>query len=52
MRKITTLFGGIVLGFVLAHFVNQNPRGRQFFEHVNRVTDEVLDAVREGYSTR
>lgn len=50
MRRIGTLVVGVVLGFVLAHFVNQTPRGRRFFEHVNQAGRELADAVVQGYN--
>lgn len=49
MRKFTWLLAGVVLGFVGAHFVNQTPGGRRFFEQVNRGAKEFSDAVAEGY---
>lgn len=50
MRKIATLLCGIALGFVLPHFVNSCPAGRRFFDRVNQATQEVIDAVVEGYN--
>lgn len=50
MRRIVTLLVGIALGFVLAHFVNQNPKGRRFFEQVNQASRELADAVVQGYN--
>lgn len=49
MRKIVLLVFGVAIGFVAAHFVNQNPSGRQFFERVNRGTEELSSAFASGY---
>lgn len=49
MRKLSLIVFGIVVGFVAAHFVNQNPSGRRFFERVNRGTEEVAKAFASGY---
>ncbi|MGO3733600.1 MAG: hypothetical protein ACTJFR_00455 [Canibacter sp.] len=50
MRRFATLLVGIGLGFVLAHFVNQSPQGRRFFEQVNQAGHELADAVVQGYN--
>lgn len=49
MRRLKWLLGGVVLGFVAAHFVNQSPEGRRFFERVNQGAREFNDALQEGY---
>lgn len=49
MRRISWLIVGVALGFVAAHFVNQTPEGRRFFERVNRGAKEFSEAVAEGY---
>lgn len=49
MRALKWLLGGVVLGFVAAHFVNQNPEGRRFFERVNRGVEEFGRAFAAGY---
>ncbi|WP_025132932.1 hypothetical protein [Leucobacter sp. PH1c] len=49
MRKLMWLLGGVVLGFVAAHFVNQNPEGRRFFDRVNRGMNEFSRAFASGY---
>lgn len=49
MRKLPTLIFGVALGFVLAHFVNQNPKGHAFFEAVNAIVAELRNALVEGY---
>lgn len=49
MRKLSWLIVGVALGFIGAHFVNQTPGGRRFFEQVNRGMHEFGDAVVAGY---
>ncbi len=49
MRKFVLLVFGAAIGFVAAHFVNQSPGGRQFFERVNRGTEELSRAFAQGY---
>ncbi|MGD9606243.1 MAG: hypothetical protein AB7V10_02065 [Leucobacter sp.] len=49
MRRLSWLIVGVALGFVAAHFVNQTPEGRRFFERVNRGAREFGDAVASGY---
>ena len=49
MRKLMLLVFGVAVGFVAAHFVNQSPGGRRFFERVNRGTEELTSAFTSGY---
>lgn len=49
MRRLSWLIVGVALGFVAAHFVNQTPEGRRFFDRVNRGAREFGDAVASGY---
>lgn len=49
MRRLSWLIVGVALGFVAAHFVNQTPEGRRFFERVNRGAREFGDAIAAGY---
>lgn len=49
MRKFKWLVGGIVIGFIAAHFVSQSPEGRRFFDRVNQGAREFNDALYEGY---
>ncbi|QYM76071.1 hypothetical protein [Leucobacter luti] len=49
MRKLLWLLNGAVLGFVAAHFVNQTPEGRRFFDRVNRGVNEFSRAFTTGY---
>ena len=49
MRRLSWLVVGVALGFVAAHFVNQTPGGRRFFDQVNRGVHEFGDAIAEGY---
>ncbi|GAA1611090.1 hypothetical protein [Leucobacter chromiireducens] len=51
MRKLMLLLGGVVLGFVAAHFVNQSPEGRRFFDRVNRGMSEFSRAFASGYES-
>ena len=49
MRKLMWLLTGVGLGFVAAHFVNQTPEGRRFFDRLNQGAREFSDAVASGY---
>lgn len=49
MSKLSHLIVGVALGFIAAHFVNQTPKGQQFFDRVNRSAREFSDAVATGY---
>ncbi|WP_416446925.1 YtxH domain-containing protein [Leucobacter sp. HNU] len=49
MRRLSWLIVGVAAGFVAAHFVNQTPEGRRFFERVNRGAREFSDALANGY---
>lgn len=49
MRKLSWLIVGVALGFIGAHFVNQTPGGRRFFDQVGRGVQEFGDAIAEGY---
>lgn len=49
MRKLLWLLNGVVLGFVAAHFVNQTPEGRRFFDRVGRGVEEFGRAFSAGY---
>jgi len=49
MSKFGYLITGVAAGFVAAHFVNQSPGGRRFFEQVNQGMREFSDAVAAGY---
>lgn len=52
MQKFKWLCGGVVLGFVAAHFINQNPNGRRFFEKLNQGAKEFNEAFNSGYQSR
>ncbi|WGD36298.1 hypothetical protein [Lysinibacter sp. HNR] len=52
MRKLFLLFCGIVAGFIIAHYVNKSPGGRQFFEEIEQGRREFKDAVSRGYQER
>lgn len=49
MRKLTWLITGIGIGFIAAHFVNQTPEGKKFFDRVNQGAREFNEALQEGY---
>lgn len=49
MRKLSLIGFGVIVGFVAAHCVNQNPSGRRFLERVNRGAEEVTKAFSSGY---
>lgn len=49
MRKLIWLCAGVGLGFIAAHFVNQTPEGKQFFNRINQGAREFNTAVQEGY---
>lgn len=50
MQKIKWILGGVILGFFAAHFVNQTPGGKSFFDRVNQGLKEFNDAVLSGYN--
>ena len=49
MRRLSWLVVGVALGFVAAHFVNQSPSGRRFFDRVNQGAEELSSAFSSGY---
>lgn len=49
MRKFKWLVGGVVIGFIAAHYVNQTPEGQRFFGRISQGAREFNDAVYEGY---
>ena len=49
MRKLTWLISGVALGFAAAHFVNQTPECRRFFDRLGQGAREFSDAVASGY---
>ena len=49
MRKLMWLLTGVGLGFLAAHFVNQTPEGRRFFDRLGQGAREFTDAVASGY---
>lgn len=49
MSKFRWLVTGTILGFVAAHFVNQTPEGRRFFDRLNRGINEFNRAFDRGY---
>lgn len=49
MQKFKWLLSGVALGFVAAHFVNQTPEGRRFFDRIGQAGREFSEAVVHGY---
>lgn len=49
MRKLMLFVFGVGTGFFAAHFVNQRPGGRRFFERLNRGIAELSNAFSSGY---
>lgn len=49
MKKILLLLGGVAIGFVAAHFVNQTAQGRSCFERVNAKTDAFISQVKSSF---
>ncbi|MDA3145903.1 hypothetical protein JSO19_00740 [Leucobacter sp. UCMA 4100] len=49
MRKLTWLITGVGIGFVAAHFVNQTPEGRKFFDRIGQGAREFNGAMQDGY---
>ncbi len=43
---------GVVAGFIAAHFVNQSPKGRAFFQETDARVRDFVTAFNEGYSER
>lgn len=49
MKKLFLLLGGVAIGFVLAHFVNQTERGRSCFEQVNAKSEAFINQVKSSF---
>jgi len=52
MKKLSWLIVGVALGFVLAHKINDTPRGRAFFGEIDRKARDFSAALGEGYRER
>ncbi len=49
MGKFVGAFIGVIAGFVIAHVVNRNPAGHEFFARANATLDTFVAGVRDGY---
>ncbi|MCX7521707.1 hypothetical protein OSC27_05365 [Microbacterium sp. STN6] len=52
MKSFLWLVVGVAVGFVVAHKVNQTPRGRALFSDIDRKAREFGAAVSDGYRQR
>ena len=52
MKSALLLFGGVVLGFAVAHAVNRTPEGKRFLEGVDARIEDFREAAVEGFRTR
>ncbi len=52
MKSFLWLLVGVALGFVVAHKVNETPRGREFFTTIDRKARDFGEAVSDGYRQR
>jgi hypothetical protein len=52
MKSALLLFGGVVLGFAVAHVVNSTPGGKRFLGGVNARMEDVRESYVEGFRTR
>ena len=52
MKSFLWLLVGVALGFVVAHKVNETPRGREFFSTLDRKARDFGEAVSDGYRQR
>jgi hypothetical protein len=52
MKSALVLFGGIVLGFAVAHAVNRTPEGKRFLEGVDARLEDVREAAVAGFRAR
>lgn len=49
MKKLLWLGFGICMGFVAAHFVNRDPRGRELLAEVDARISGFTEAMTEAY---
>ncbi|WP_158864466.1 hypothetical protein [Leifsonia sp. AG29] len=52
MKSFLWLVVGVAIGFVVAHQVNETPKGREFFSSLDRKARDFTDAVSDGYRQR
>ena len=52
MKSFLWLLLGVALGFVVAHKMNETPKGREFFTGLDRKARDFGEAVSDGYRQR
>ena len=52
MKSFLWLLVGVAIGFVVAHQVNETPKGREFFSSLDKKARDFGDAVSDGYRQR
>lgn len=52
MKSFLWLLAGVALGFVVAHQVNETPKGREFFSSIDKKARDFGEAVTDGYRQR
>ena len=52
MKSFLWLLVGVVLGFVVAHQVNETSKGREFFSSIDKKARDFGEAVTDGYRQR
>lgn len=54
MRRMGKFFSallGLIVGFVVAHMVNQTPEGRAFFARARATLSSLVSGFQSGYQT-
>ena len=52
MKSFLWLLIGVVIGFAVAHKVNETSKGREFFSSMDRKARDFGEAVTDGYRQR
>lgn len=52
MKSFLWLVVGVVLGFAVAHKVNETAKGREFFSTLDKKARDFGEAVSDGYRQR
>jgi hypothetical protein len=52
MKAFLWLLAGVAIGFVVAHKVNETPKGRDFFSSIDQKARDFGEAVGDGYRQR
>jgi hypothetical protein len=52
MKSFLWLLIGVAIGFVVAHKVNETPKGREFFSTIDQKARDFGEAVSDGYKQR